>query len=135
MASHIDHKAHDQAVCRHMKYEAEHSFVKKEENRSRRWKHFILCYLAMAAAVMVIVLSMILVSGNSIQAEEDDHAVQMYTSIQIQPGDSLWSIASVYADGHYSSIREYIEEAKFINELSCDTIHAYEYLLVPYYKL
>ena len=89
----------------------------------------------MAAAILAAVFTILLVSGNSIQAEEDDHAVKQYTSIQIQPGDSLWSIASVYADGHYSSMQEYIDEVKFINELSSDTIHAYEYLLIPHYIL
>ena len=83
-----------------------------------------------AAAAFIIVLS----SVNLTQAEEDTLARKQYTSICIQPGDSLWSIAEQYADGHYSSIQEYIDEVRFINELPSDTIHAYAYLVIPYYK-
>ncbi len=83
-----------------------------------------------AAAAFIIILS----SVNLTQAEEDTLARKQYTSICIQPGDTLWSIAEEYADGHYSSIQEYIEEVRFINELPSDTIHAYAYLVIPYYK-
>ena len=86
--------------------------------------------IAAAAAAVVI-----LFSGKSItEAEEERNPQKFYTSIEIKPGDSLWSIACRYSDGHYSSIQKYIEELKQINNLSSDTIHAFEYLLVPYYS-
>jgi len=85
----------------------------------------------MAVLVCIAVLAF---SGNSvIQAEEDTNSHKYYTSIVINPGDSLWSIASEHIDGHYSSIQDYIEELKVINNLSSDTIHAYEHLLIVYY--
>ena len=90
-------------------------------------KLFIL--FAIACSALVIVLS----GRNIIQAEEDQYPNKYYTSISIQPGDSLWSIACRYSDGHYSSIQEYITELKIINNLDSDTIHAYEYLLIPYF--
>ena len=87
--------------------------------------------IPMIAAGLILAL---LFSGHSIiQAEEDTSSVKYYTSVQIQPGDSLWSIAKNYADGHYSNIPEYIKELKQINNLTSDTIHAYEYLVVAYY--
>ena len=91
-------------------------------------KCFIL--LLLAGAVLTIVLS----SNNAAQAEENANTSKRYASVRIEPGESLWSIASSYADGHYSSIQEYIEEVRFINELPSDTIHAYAYLVIPYYK-
>ena len=86
--------------------------------------------LALAGAILVIVLS----SHNAAQAEEAADSVKRYASVSIQPGDSLWSIASIYADGHYSTIQDYIDEVKFINNMTDDTIYAYEYLLIPYYE-
>ena len=89
-----------------------------------------LLVVLLAGAVMIIVLT----SHNAAQAEESADASKRYTSVSIQPGDSLWSIASIYADGHYSSIQDYIDEVKFINNMDGDTIYAYEYLLIPYYE-
>ena len=86
--------------------------------------------LVLAGAVMVVILS----SHGSAQAQESADAVKKYTSVSIQPGDTLWSIASIYADGHYSCIQDYIDEVKFINNLSGDLIYAHEYLLIPYYE-
>ena len=88
------------------------------------------------AAILSLVLTgvAVLSSGIAIQAQEDRQACKMYTSIRIEKGDTLWAIASRYMDGHYSTIQEYIDEVKFINELTSDTIHEDAYLLVPYYQ-
>lgn len=85
--------------------------------------------LTVIASVFIILVS----TGNKIQAEESDTACKQYRSVLINPGDSLWSIASEYMDGHYSSIQQYIDELKYINHLSSDTIYSDKYLLVPYY--
>ena len=84
--------------------------------------------------VLVISIFAVLLSGTSqTQANEYEHASKQFKSIVIHPGDSLWSIASEYSDGHYSSIQEYIDELMFINCLDSDVILAGEYLLIPYY--
>lgn len=57
-----------------------------------------------------------------------------YTSIQVENGDSLWSIASRYANKSPMDIRRYVEELKRINQLTGDTIHAGNYLMVVYYQ-
>ena len=90
----------------------------------------IFVLLVVAGAVLIIVLS----SQNAAQAEEASVSVKRYVSVSIQPGDSLWSIANIYADGHYSSLQDYIDEVKFINNMTEDTIYAFEYLLIPYYE-
>lgn len=84
----------------------------------------------LAGAVLTIILS----SNSAAQTDENANASKHYASIRIEPGESLWSIASSYADGHYSSIQDYIEEVKYINNLDNDLIYAFEYLLVPYYE-
>ena len=57
-----------------------------------------------------------------------------YTSIQIQPGDSLWSIASRYAEGSPMDTRQYVRELMRMNRLADETIHAGNYLTVVYYQ-
>lgn len=89
----------------------------------------VILVLASAAAVFLIIS---FVNGKT-QAEESVNAHKQYTSITICPGDSLWSIATEYIDGHYTSMQEYINEVKTMNHLTSDTINAFEYLLVPYY--
>lgn len=56
-----------------------------------------------------------------------------YKSIEIQPGDSLWSIAEEYCTDAYEDTREYVDELKDLNGLTSDTIHAGQHLLVAYY--
>ena len=92
--------------------------------------------MIVAAVVLSLAVLGIIVfsSGSAIQAKEDRQSCKMYTSIQIERGDTLWAIAGRYMDGHYSSIQEYIDEVKFINELTSDIIHEDAYLLVPYYQ-
>lgn len=57
-----------------------------------------------------------------------------YKSIMIEPGDTLWGIASDFKDAHYDSTQEYIDELMRINGLSSDRIHAGRFLTVSYYK-
>lgn len=57
-----------------------------------------------------------------------------YTSIQIENGDSLWSIAKIYAEPEYISREDYIKEIKLINSMTSDTIHSGQYLTIFYYS-
>lgn len=56
-----------------------------------------------------------------------------YTSIRIEEGDSLWSIADRYAASSPMNTSEYVQELKRMNRLTDDTIHAGHYLTVVYY--
>lgn len=56
-----------------------------------------------------------------------------YKSITIEKGDSLWSIAEEYCTDACKSTGEYIDELKKLNQLSADTIHAGQHLIVAYY--
>lgn len=55
------------------------------------------------------------------------------TSVQIEEGDSLWSLASEYYTEEFSSITNYIAEIKRMNGLSSDTLYAGCYILIPQY--
>ncbi len=57
-----------------------------------------------------------------------------YKSIVIEQGDTLWDIARTYVDPHYDSVNDYIEELKRTNQLSSETIHCGQHLLVACYQ-
>ncbi len=67
------------------------------------------------------------------QKAEASNRCKSYTSIEIRPGDSLWSIASEHMTEEYESIQDYVSEIKSINGLGSDEIHAGRFLLIPYY--
>lgn len=61
-------------------------------------------------------------------------AYKYYTSIEVESGDTLWSIATRYADEEYVSIEDYISELKYMNNMNSDTIIEGHYLTVAYYS-
>lgn len=60
--------------------------------------------------------------------------VSYYTSIQIKPGDTLWSIAEEYTAGTDISVDDYVLQLKQMNHMGEDTIHAGRYLTVMYQR-
>jgi len=56
------------------------------------------------------------------------------SSVLIEEGDSLWSLASEYYTDEYSSVSEYLTEITRINNISSsDTLYAGNYILIPHY--
>lgn len=94
--------------------------------------------LFFAVTLVCVLLTAWMISGRTasskVNANEEMNNYKYYTSIQIQQGDSLWSIAGNYMSADYADIDEYISEVKQLNHLKSDAIHAGEYLLVPYYS-
>lgn len=67
--------------------------------------------------------------GNHMNPEQ----FQVYESITIKSGDTLWDIAERYMPNDYNgSIDSYIKELKSINRLSNDTIKTGDKLIVVY---
>lgn len=67
------------------------------------------------------------------ETENADVRYTYYKSIEIQDGDTLWSLAETYADDHIS-VADYTKELRDINNLPADgTIHSGQYLTVIYY--
>ena len=57
-----------------------------------------------------------------------------YTSVCVESGDSLWSIAEEYITVDYENIYEYIEEVKEMNHLHSDFLKSGTRLCIPYYS-
>lgn len=90
--------------------------------------------LFLAVMIFILGISLCGVSLLNSRAEETDgqRAVFYYKSIEIQAGDSLWTIAEEYAPCTGMSVKEYIKELKQMNHLKKDVIHAGCHLTVMY---
>lgn len=91
--------------------------------------------------IVVIALSFVIVLGSILfwtvgksKASVEHESFKYYTSVRIEQGDTLWSIANHYMGPEYQDIQEYIAEIKRLNKLGPDEIHSGQYLTVPYYS-
>ena len=92
-------------------------------------------YFTLGLILILIVFTIISLSAFNIKAEESSsETYKYYTCIEIESGDSLWSIAAEYKTSEYSSIDEYIKEVKSINNMRNDEINQGDSLVIPYYS-
>lgn len=56
-----------------------------------------------------------------------------YTDIEVEKGDTLWSIAKTYNRNSNMEIRDYIKEVKMINSMGSDRIEAGESITIVYF--
>ncbi len=102
-----------------------------EERRRRR--RYLLAFGLMA--VMIFFAGMGFGSLFA-RAEEpvDTSAHKYYTNVEIQPGDTLWTIADAYMDSHYANRKEYLNELMELNHMSSNLLISGRKLIVPYYS-
>lgn len=109
-------------------------------NQMKRRKRMQILY----RRVMVCFVTMILVLATAIigfhtNAKATNHEasddIRCYASIEIQSGDSLWSIASEHMDNkHYNNVNEYIKDITYVNDIGIDTVlKSGEHIILPYY--
>lgn len=106
----------------------------RKRRRNRRMIKF--------ATALVIVLGIGLATGGifsyagSKTAGSDPSAktYKYYTSIQIQHGDTLHSIAKNHISKEYKDISSYMNEVIQMNTLKDEVIHEGQYLIIPYYQ-
>ena len=91
------------------------------------------CILVIMVALFLIVLFFL--PERTASAGNTNIGKYTITSVQIEEGDSLWSIAQEHYSEEFSSISSLIVEIKRMNNLSSDTVYAGNYLLVPQYIL
>lgn len=113
--------------------------IRISDNKRRRnaeiRKHFI--QLVFAAGFICIVLffvnSMISEAGDT---QEGAVSFKYYKNICLEQGETLTSIAGIYADEeHYETPDQYIQEVVYMNHLkNADDIRAGYYLIIPYYS-
>lgn len=101
--------------------------------RKRELRRHILLF--MASACLIVILS---VAGGCLisraQTKDTVNCYKYFTSIQIQKGDTLWTLADRYADEHFKSRESFIREVMRTNHLTDDSLTAGDYLIIPYYS-
>ncbi|MGF0017171.1 LysM peptidoglycan-binding domain-containing protein [Sporofaciens sp. SGI.106] len=92
-------------------------------------------FIAILSFTFILIMALF-VSTSFVEASdhttESSSSCVLYKSIQLESGDTLWSIAEEYMPDGFSSIWDYIEELKDINGLKSDEIHEGRYLTVVY---
>ncbi len=84
------------------------------------------------AAVLCIFLFCSVFFVSAKEKNEEQVLYKYYTSIVIEPGDTLWGIASETMTSEYDSIPEYVEVLKEMNDLTSDSIEAGQNLIIAY---
>lgn len=116
-----------------MKKEDKTQFYTKEVCGNSRFngkrRNFIVSMTAVLFMMTVCLSATSVVFANS---KKEEQTYRYYTSIEIKPGDSLWSIASEYCFDMDMSVNDYIQEIKTLNHLSSDAITSGQYLTVMY---
>ncbi|MDE7251515.1 MAG: LysM peptidoglycan-binding domain-containing protein [Acetatifactor sp.] len=96
-------------------------------------------FLFMVMAVWSILICVVSYHSLTSSAKNDtaDVMFKYYTSVTVEAGDNLWSIANQYVDYHqYKDKDTYIEEVCSINNLDdAAEIRAGQRLIVPYYSV
>lgn len=91
-----------------------------------------------ALFILTLLIAFFLIGNNIITfagAKSNQNLHKYYTSIQLQKGDSLWSLASEYAPEGIISRKKFISEVCRINGISeNNTLHSGDYLVISYYS-
>ena len=99
-------------------------------NQDLQQKRIVVLFCLLIAVVM---FSIIFLRTTNAQAAPAEVTYKYFTSIQVEAGDTLWTIACEYVSDEYSNVNEYIKEVCSINHISKNEIHAGQYLVIPYY--
>ena len=67
-------------------------------------------------------------------AKGSSQRTKKLTSVYVECGDSLWSIAEEFYTSECGDMKDYIKEIKLTNGLDSNTIRYGYTLLVPYYE-
>ena len=86
------------------------------------------------AVLLVMVFTITGLKDVNATNNSDNPMYKYYTSYEIQPGDSLTSIAQRYTVNSNVSISEYIREVKKNNNLVSDRITSGNYIVISYYS-
>ncbi len=104
------------------------------EVSSHRINHFYFVFGLCGTLLASVILGFVLFGTIRTEAAPSEETYKYYTSVSIQAGDTIWSIAKSYRTAECGDLDDYIEEICSLNHISGDDIHAGQYLTVPYYS-
>lgn len=93
----------------------------------------ILIFTFCVILILAVTLGSTFAKAKDFKSDAPDY--KYFTSILIETGDSLYSIALENMSTHYNSVDAYMNEVKHINSLDEKmSIHAGQYIIIPYYS-
>ena len=103
--------------------------LRRQQEMRKRFRMFLMTVFLIAAC------SFTLSAFRSNAKNEIQTSGKYYKSITVTSHDTLWSIAQQYMDEtHYDTVTDYINEVRYMNSLTDDSIHYGEYLVIPYFE-
>ena len=112
----------------YLSYRERLEISKRKRAEQIRRRIVMLCIVIMVFATTVLAITQ-RASADTIETRK-----KTCTSIEVQPGDTLWSIAETYYTEECIDLRTYIDEIKKTNNMYDDKLVSGRYLIVPYYK-
>ena len=110
------------------------SYRERLEISKRRRAEQIRKRFIMVCLVILVFATTVLAITQRASADTSDMRRKTCTSIEVQPGDTLWTIAEAYYTEECIDLRSYIDEIKKTNNMYDDKLVSGRYLIVPYYK-
>lgn len=105
------------------------------KSRSQVVRERKIVLLFSAAVIISVIICSIIFGSIRTEAAPAEPTYKYYTSVTIEAGDSLWSIAANYKTVECGDMDDYIREICKLNHIGeSDAIHAGQYLTIPYYS-
>lgn len=108
----------------------------RKRRLSPRQKQIIFRKICALVSLLVLTVSLtLIISGSSSKAQAADNYNKYFKSVTIERGETLYDYADRYADFHYDSAEEYINEVAKINNINPNRIISGNNIIIPYYSL
>lgn len=88
----------------------------------------------LAGAFLALAVALFVFKNDTTMACSHLDSELYYCSVQVQEGDTIWSIAREHMTKEWRSTREYVKAIKKLNQMKSDFIYAGMYLSIPYYQ-
>ncbi|WP_343249014.1 LysM peptidoglycan-binding domain-containing protein [Diplocloster hominis] len=108
-----------------------------ENSKKRRGNRILIRKFGILVFSFCLLAALSISVGVSVKAEghaDPDVTYKYFKSIQVEAGDTLWSIAQEYCSEEYPSLDRYMKELVSMNHLENEYIQAGQYITVPYYS-
>ncbi len=106
--------------------------IKRKRVVQLRKRLFASC--TVLAFVLAVIFTFSGIKNVNATNNSENPIYKYYTSYEIQPGDTLTSIAEKYTVNSDVSISDYIQEVKKNNNLVSDKITSGKYIVISYYS-